>query len=164
MADPPPARTPLPEIDHAATAAFWSRAGSACGLSGSVPPVHAFGDSVELADELIHLVLHGPKRATASLVLEYVDEPVPAVGDLWIATDGARRPRVLLESTDVRIGPLSSVDDSFAWDEGEGDRTRASWLADHTAYFTRTLAFDGIEFDPDLPTVFERFTVRYQED
>ncbi len=69
----------------------------------------------------------------------------------------------MLRTTDVRIGPLSSVDDAFAWDEGEGDRTRDSWLADHHAYFRRELATIGIDFDPDLLTVFERFEVLYAE-
>lgn len=53
--------------------------------------------------------------------------------------------------------PLESVDDRFAWDEGEGDRTRAHWLATHREYFTRTLAARSEEFREGLPTVFERF-------
>ena len=82
---------------------------------------------------------------------------------LWIATDGSMRPRALLETTDARIGPLSSVDEAFAWDEGEGDRTREDWLDAHTRYFSRTLPGAGLTFHPDILVVFERFTVRYQE-
>ena len=37
------------------------------------------------------------------------------------------RPRRVAHDRRPR-GPLSSVDDQFAWDEGEGDRTRDSWL------------------------------------
>jgi uncharacterized protein YhfF len=62
----------------------------------------------------------------------------------------------------VRVGPLSSVDDQFAWDEGEGDRTRADWLEGHTTYFKRSHAAAGIPFHPDIPVVFERFEVLYQ--
>jgi uncharacterized protein YhfF len=51
------------------------------------------------------------------------------------------------------------VDDAFAWDEGEGDRTRASWLESHLRYFQRTLAARGRAWDDDLPVVFERFRV-----
>jgi uncharacterized protein YhfF len=69
----------------------------------------------------------------------------------------------VLRTTEVRVGPLSSVDDEFAWDEGEGDRTRATWLADHEAYFRRELAGLDLAFDADMPTVFERFEVVYQE-
>ena len=62
-----------------------------------------------------------------------------------------------------RVGPLSSVDDRFAWDEGEGDRIRGSWLADHERFFRRYLPTIGVEFSADLPTVFERFEVLYAE-
>jgi uncharacterized protein YhfF len=74
-----------------------------------------------------------------------------------IALDGRCMPRALLRTTEVRIGPLSSVDEQFAWDEGEGDRTRTSWLHDHHAFFERHLPTVGLEFSPDMPTVFERF-------
>ena len=124
-----------------------------------------FGDSAELADELLDLVLHGPKRATAGSVaaFEQEGEPLPTVGDLWIAADASGRPRAVLRTTEVRTGPLSTVDDAFAWDEGEGDRSRATWLKDHEAFFRRQLPTLGIEFDPDMQTVFERFEVVYVE-
>jgi uncharacterized protein YhfF len=127
--------------------------------------VEPFGDSAELADELIELVVHGPKRATASALVDYEREgmPRPRPGTMSIATDGAGRARAVLRTTEVRIGPLSSVDASFAWDEGEGDRTRASWLAEHEHYFGRYLATIGVDFDPDMATVFERFEVLYAE-
>jgi uncharacterized protein YhfF len=159
--------TPVRDVDPLAVAAFWERALDAVGLDPATPAPAAscFGDMVELADELIDLVLAGTKRATASSVehLEADGEPVPQVGGLWIATDGSMRPRALLETTGVRIGPLSSVDDAFAWDEGEGDRTRDYWLDAHTRHFSRTLPAAGLAFHPDIPVVFERFTVRYQE-
>jgi uncharacterized protein YhfF len=124
-----------------------------------------FGDSAELADELLDLVLHGPKRATAATVAEYEleGEPLPQVGDLSVVTDFGGQPRALLRTTDVRVGPLSSVDEAFAWDEGEGDRTREGWLRDHTTYFQRALPPLGLAFDPDMATVFERFEVAYSE-
>jgi uncharacterized protein YhfF len=159
--------TPVGDVDPLAVRAFWERALNAVGLDPATPAPAAscFGDTVELADELIDLVLAGTKRATASSVehLEVDGEPVPEVGGLWIATDGSMRPRALLETTDVRIGPLSSVDDAFAWDEGEGDRTRGDWLDAHTRYFLRTLPIAGLAFHLDIPVVFERFMVRYEE-
>jgi len=158
----------LPPIDHAAVPAFWARGQAA----GAIPsdrevggPVERFGDSAELADELLDLVLHGPKRATAGSVagFEQEGEPLPTVGGLWIAADASGRPRAVLRTTEVRTGPLSTVDDAFAWDEGEGDRSRATWLKDHEAFFRRQLPTLGIEFDPDMQTVFERFEVVYVE-
>ena len=160
--------TPLPPIDRAEVDAFWGRAvGAGAVAAGTALPevVEPFGDTVELADDLIALVVDGPKRATAGALAEYEREgaPLPEVGALWIATDGAGRPRAVMRTSDVRVGPLTSVDDAFAWDEGEADRTRESWLAAHQRFFGRHLPAIGIEYDPELPTVFERFDVIYTE-
>ncbi|MET0146779.1 MAG: ASCH domain-containing protein [Ilumatobacteraceae bacterium] len=157
-----------PVVDPASLVAFW-RGALADGVIDPETPlpsvVEAFGDSPEMADSLIELVVHGPKRATvASLAeLEHDGAAVPEVGAMWIATDGAGRPRALIRTTEVRIGPLSSVDDAFAWDEGEGDRTRPDWLASHERYFARVLPTLGITFDPDMATVFERFEVLHRD-
>jgi len=70
---------------------------------------------------------------------------------------GDGRPLAVVYTTEVRVGPLSSVDDRFAWDEGEGDRTRAWWLDAHTRYFTRQCAAMGLAFSGDTGVVFERF-------
>jgi len=160
--------TPLGEPNRDEVAAFWARYLHESGVdpSLSAPPAWCFGDTVELADELIELVVGGPKRATAGTVAEYEaeGEPLPVPGDLSIATDGSMRPRAVLETTEVRVGPLSSVDEQFAWDEGEGDRTRDWWLDAHTWAFTRAFARLGLQFRPHIPVVFERFVVRYQED
>lgn len=162
-----PERTPLPEVDRSAAEEFWQRYLASVGEQNSEDPadVACFGDSVELADELIELVLRGQKRATAGSLVEYESEDaaLPEVGDRWIACDGQGRPRAVIKTTEVRVGPLSSVDEQFAWDEGEGDRTRADWLRSHTAYFTRTHATLGIPFHQDIPVAFERFDVVYQE-
>ena len=125
------------------------------------PPVEQFGDHAALADELIDLVLAGTKRATAGLVVDFAHagEPLPRIGGHWIACDSAGQPRAILRTTELRLGPLATVDDAFAWDEGEGDRTRASWLAAHLAYFTRTLDARGSAWSDDLDVVFERFAV-----
>lgn len=159
--------TPLPVVDPEVVAAFWQRGIDAGALPPGTPAPAAwpFGDSVELADELIALVLHGPKRATCGSIAEYEHDgdPLPSVGAWSVATDGSARPRAALRSTDVRFGPLSSVDDAFAWDEGEGDRTRADWLQSHTDYFSRVLPTLGIPFHPEVECVFERFAVDYQE-
>jgi uncharacterized protein YhfF len=159
---------PLPSVDHELIRAFWQRCRSAGAVAPETPApqvVNAFGDHAELADKLIVLVLDGTKRATAGAVADFDHdgEAYPTVGTRWIATDGASRPRAVLRTTNVRIGPLSSVDDSFAWDEGEGDRTRASWLDGHTRFFSRYLPTIGVEFHPDIEVVFERFAVDYQE-
>jgi uncharacterized protein YhfF len=55
--------------------------------------------------------------------------------------------------------PLIGVDGAFAWDEGEGDRTRASWLDNHRRYFSRQAAREGFVMHDGIATVFERFEV-----
>jgi uncharacterized protein YhfF len=159
---------PLPPVDRAAVDAFWARSIAAGGVEPGEPvpeAVERFGDSVGLADELIELVVDGPNRATAAALVEFEHDglPVPEPGTLWVASDGAGTPRAVLRTTDVRVGPLTSADDAFAWDEGEGDRTRASWLDDHERFFRRYLPTIGERFDTDMPTVFERFEVVYNE-
>ena len=159
-------RTPLPELDRDAADALWHDYLTSVGEdpSATFTDLSTFGDSVELANELLALVLEGRKRATAGSLAEYEieDFATPRVGDRWIVCDGQGRPRAIVETTDVRVGPLSSVDDQFAWDEGEGDRTRDDWLRGHTDYFTRSHAQAGIPFHPDIPIVFERFDVLHQ--
>jgi uncharacterized protein YhfF len=125
------------------------------------PPVEQFGDHAALADELLELVLTGTKRATAGLVDDFASqsEALPRIGGHWVVCDGGGVPRCVLRSVELRVGRLDSVDDTFAWDEGEGDRTRADWLATHLAYFTRTQEARGEVWSDDLEVVFERFSV-----
>ena len=160
--------TALPPIDRHHVKLFWQRAIAAEAVDPLAPVpsvVEPFGDSQELADELIALVVDGPKRATAGALADFERDAValPVPSGLSIATDGRGMPRAVLQTTDVRVGPLSSVDESFAWDEGEGDRTRQAWLDDHETYFRRYLPTIGLEFDHDMATVFERFDVVYTE-
>ena len=120
-----------------------------------------FGDSVELADELLALVTYGPKRATAALVVEFAEEGelLPRVGSHWIACDGRGKPAVVIRSTELRIGTFDSVDAAFAYDEGEDDRSLESWRREHWRYWERTRAAVGREFTPEHEVVFERFSV-----
>ena len=122
-------------------------------FAGESPEVEPFGDTPEMADRLGRLVLAGTKRATAGPV----EEGVPPDGAHWVLLDGRGEAVAVIRTTEIRIGRLDSVDDAFAWDEGEGDRTRDWWLDAHRGYFRRRLPH-VTDFDA-LPTVFERFTV-----
>lgn len=123
--------------------------------------VESFGDSPALADELLALVLEGRKRATAGLVADFVHhgELLPRIGGHWVVCDGAGEPRVILRTVELRIGPFSSVDERFAFDEGEDDRTLASWRDGHRRYFTRVSAARGQVWSEDDEVSFERFRV-----
>jgi uncharacterized protein YhfF len=145
--------------DQTAVEAMWASYVADSGYDGPLVTAFAFGDSAELADELGLLVLHGPKRATAELVQAFAaqDEPLPRAGGRCLVLGGDGRPLAIVRTTDVRAGPLSSVDDRFAWDEGEGDRTRAWWLDAHTRFFSRQCTATGLTFSDDIGVVFERF-------
>lgn len=125
------------------------------------PPIEQFGDSAAMADELAELVLAGIKRASADLPAAFAADrtPLPRIGGHWIVCDGSGLPRCVVRSVELRLGPLSSVDDSFAWDEGEGDRTRASWLAEHESFFRRIQRAQGLDWSDDGEVLFERFRV-----
>jgi uncharacterized protein YhfF len=114
-----------------------------------------------MATELADLVIAGIKRATASLVRDYRGdrEPMPQPGDFVMMLDGEGQPRFIWRTTEIKIKPLSEVDEAFAWDEGEGDRTRDWWVAAHRRYFARQAAREGFELDDEILTVFERFEV-----
>ncbi len=142
--------------------ALWDEYCSASGHAKEpTPNADFFGDSRELADELCDLVLEGRKRATAGLVADYEREevPVPEQGRHFIVADGAGESRCIVRTTDVRIGPVSGVDDAFAWDEGEGDRSRAYWLSAHRSFFGRRCADLRISYHDGLDVVFQRFEV-----
>ncbi len=111
---------------------------------------HMFGDGPELADELLHLILEGKKTATcwdASEGLKGAE-----VGKSWAVKNGAGVVRAVLETTELTQARFGDVDAAFAFDEGEGDRTLASWRAAHERYFTRNGGFA-----PDMLLNCERF-------
>jgi len=151
-------RQPAPP-DESAVAAMWGEFVAATGTTGQPADVYHFGDDARQADELGALVLHGPKRATAGLVADFVADavPVPQVGDHCVFVLGDGRPGGVLRTTDVRVGPLSSADAQFAWDEGEGDRSLDYWMAAHVAYCRGRCSALGIPFSDDIEVSFERF-------
>ncbi len=138
---------------------FWNAYCRSANIAGQEYEAVAFGDSAEMADELGHLILDGPKRATAGLHRDFENNPesLPKAGDHAVVVDGKGEPLCIFQTTEVRIGPLNSVDDAFAWDEGEGDRSRAWWLDAHTEFFMRQAECEGFVFTEVIETVFERF-------
>lgn len=138
---------------------IWDAYRAASGVTAQLAGSFAFGDSPEMAEELVDLVLHGPKRATAGLLLEYEHdgEKVPSPGDYWVIRDGRGEGVGVIRDTHIEIKPLREADEAFAWDEGEGDRTLAWWRRAHDAFFTRQCQQFGVPFTDDLLVVFERF-------
>ena len=154
-------------IDNAAAVRMWQDYAAARPDAVAACPeytVEHFGDSERLADELLACVLEGKKRATSSLVAEYIAEgqQLPRIGSHWIACDGRGTPRAILRTTEMRLGVFESADARFAFDEGEDDRSLESWREEHRRYWTRISAALGREWsEKDDEIVFERFTVAW---
>ena len=109
----------------------------------------SFGDSPELADELAGLVLAGKKRATCWAASE---GPKTHVGKRWVVRDGSGVPIAVIETVELTQRRFDEVDAAFAVDEGEDDRTLASWRRAHQNYFGRQGTFV-----PDMLLFCERF-------
>jgi uncharacterized protein YhfF len=90
-----------------------------------------------LRDKLVAAILRGEKTSTTGLVAEYevYGEELPKVGERELMIDSAGNGVAVLETTEVRVIPLSEVDLQHALDEGEGFTTVTEWRADHAAYW-----------------------------
>jgi uncharacterized protein YhfF len=149
-----------PEVE-----AFW-QAYLASLPEGSEPPLGSyeawsFCDNEKDANELGDLVRAGKKTATCSLVWAYEaeNEEPPVVGDLSIITNWDGEPLCIIETTEVQIKPFNQVDEGFAYDEGEGDRSLAYWRKVHWDVFSRECAAIGRMPAETMPLVCERFRV-----
>lgn len=154
---------PLPDNSvpkRGAVAALWTEFCRAASLPPDTPyQAWYFGDTPELAHELVELVLHGPKRATAGLS-EFNDtmpDVKPVAGGYSVITEFDGTPRGVIRTSQLEQRPFAEVDAEFAWDEGEGDRSLADWQAGHRAFFTRELAALGRSFDESMLVDLERF-------
>jgi len=120
-------------------------------------PGFAFGDSPEMADELLSLVLVGTKTATCSARVEFeIDgEPLPNEGERWIVLDGEGTPTCIIEISSVEVMPFDAVGEDFAAAEGEGDLSHEYWSDAHRGYFERQV----YGWTEDMLLVCERFKV-----
>ena len=123
-----------------------------------------YGDSPELMNELIQLVLIGKKTATCGSLWEWEAEskPLPKTGDIWVELDGNGNPVCITETIEVSIRNYNEVDAQFAHDEGEGDQSLNYWRETHKNYFSRVLSKIGKEFSEEMPLVCERFRLIYK--
>jgi uncharacterized protein YhfF len=109
----------------------------------------SFGDSPEMANELLGYVLSGVKTATCWSV----DAEGPSeVGKCVVFVDGEGRDRALVRTTHITRRRFCDVDAAFAAKEGEGDRFLAYWRAGHQNFFERNGGFS-----PDMELWCEEF-------
>lgn len=114
----------------------------------------SFGDSPEMADALLALVIAGTKTATCGALRDFQEggEAMPVVGRRDVVLDGRGRRAAVIETVEVTTRRFDEVDERFAFDEGEGDRTLADWREGHRRYFERNGGFS-----PEMELVCERF-------
>ena len=111
----------------------------------------SFGDNPALADELSVLVLSGVKTATCWAA---ADGRSKEVGKRMAMLDGSGVARAVLETVELSLKRFDEVDATFAFDEGEGDRSLTFWRNAHRSYFDRR----G-QFAEDMLLCCERFRV-----
>lgn len=126
---------------------------------------HFCNDEIS-ANLLAKLVIVGTKTATASLLWSYQTErsAIPKVGDLSIITLWDETPVCIIQTTEIQVLPFIEVPLSFAYDEGEGDRTLEYWRKVHMVFFTAECASIGRKPDQNIPVVCERFRVAFRSD
>ncbi|RZU62214.1 ASCH domain-containing protein [Zhihengliuella halotolerans] len=160
----------LPPVDQGAARAMWNEYVAATAVvpeESSDYIAECFGDSPALADALLHAVTHGAKRATSSLLVEYVEEgePRPEIGGHWVVCDGSGEPAIIVRTTELMLAAFDDVDAAFAHDEGEDDRSLESWRREHEKFWRRTRAAAGHDWRPEdtlqpgQELVLERFAV-----
>jgi uncharacterized protein YhfF len=116
-----------------------------------------------LRDSGVAAILAGDKTALTGLlqIYEHEGEPVPQPGQRFSVVDSAGRPAAVIEVTEVRVLPISVVDDDYARAEGRGYADAAGWRRAHEDFFTSdgVAAFLGATpvIGDDTLVVTERF-------
>ncbi len=125
--------------------------------------VFRIGNSPEGADEGAALIKQGLKTATTSLLWAYeaTNKSLPAVGSLSIVTDGRGDPVCVIETFAVDVKAFADVDETFAYDYGEWDRTLETWRARCWEFNALRCHALGKVPTPGMPLVCERFNVVY---
>lgn len=97
-----------------------------------------FGSPGTSRENLVNLVLHGQKRATAGLVSEYQseNEPIEHVGELLAMVDNDGVHVGTLRVSRVAVLRFADVPDEFALAEAEGDLNSVDFRASHLRYWS----------------------------
>ncbi|PKR77261.1 RNA-binding protein [Halalkalibacillus sediminis] len=122
-----------------------------------------FANDADTAKELAELVKKGDKTATCSLyrMYEIGNEPIPTNGQYNVITDWDGNAEVIVQTTKVDVIPFNEVPKSFAFKEGEGDKSYEYWHRVHVDFFTNELEVFNEQFHEDMLVVCEEFEVVY---
>ena len=124
--------------------------------------VWSFGNTKEMADELVDLVNKGIKTATTGAYDLYEeDEEIPKVGEYNIILNGSDEPICITVTREVYILEYNVISANHAFLEGEGDRSYEYWKRVHDEYFKEEFKNSGKEFYEQAPMVCEVFEKVY---
>lgn len=142
--------------------ALWSACAARLGLpEQAAVRVRRFGDTPQMNDRLLALILAGEKSITATTpwIYERNAELRPVEGGYTVVLDGAGTPRAVLRTTAVKTVRFDEVTAEDSRYEGKPVRPLEAWREVHWQYFARALAPLGRAPAEDMPVTLERFEV-----
>jgi len=123
----------------------------------------SFGNSNEMADRLVNLVIEGKKRGTSSLKCLYdEEEELPKVGEYSIILGSNENPKCIIKNVEVIEVPFNEVTKEMARLEGEGDLSLKYWREAHMNFFGRELKELEKIFSEELIVIYENFELVYK--
>lgn len=134
--------------------------GESCNVVAGTP------GNADIADQLIDLYLKGRKTAGSGVVEDYLcaGDPLPQVGDHWIALDSQGHPRCILRTIRIQTHKFLDVPELIAIAEGEGDLSLEYWRSAHSRFFGPHLRSWGLSRIEDATVVTEFFELVYSAD
>lgn len=119
----------------------------------------AFGHTRALADELAALIRSGDKRAHATLERDFEAEgdDLPRPGEHVVVLDGRGTPQAIVRIKHVERRYFNDIDDEFAFECGEGERTLAWWLVAYRQEFAERAESQGFQVGEHAVLILEYF-------
>jgi len=138
---------------------FWLDYQKACSPQVEGFTATAFGHTRAVADELASLIAEGHKRAHATLERDFEAEgdDLPRPGDHVVVLDGSGTPRAIVRTRHVERRYFADIDDEFAFECGEGDRTLAWWLVAYRQEFAERAEAQGFQVGEKAVLILEHF-------
>ncbi len=139
--------------------AFWLEYQRACGVQVEGFSATHFGHSRAVADELAALIAGGDKRAHATLERDFEAEgdELPRPGEHIVVLDGRGTPQGIVRIKHVERRYFNDIDDEFAFECGEGDRTLAWWLVAYRQEFAERAEAQGFQVGEKAVLILEYF-------
>jgi uncharacterized protein YhfF len=139
--------------------AFWLEYQRACSVQVPGFSATSFGRTRAIADEMAALIRTGDKRAHATLERDFEVEgdELPRPGEHVVVLDGRGSPQAIVRTRHVERRHFNEVDDEFAFENGEGDRTLAWWLVAYRQEFAERAEAEGFQVGDRAVLILEYF-------